>query len=556
MTTPAPFEAGRATKAILNTDGTDGEAGGLGRSMVAMTVFTALSRLTGFVRIIVIAAVLGTTFLGNVYQSANAIPNLVFELVVAGMIQAVLIPSLVTRLDRQQSAEAEHIAGAVFGLTTVVLGSIAVVGAVAAPWIARALFSGAADPAIRADQVWLGTIFLWLFLPQIVFYGAGLVATSILNAHHRFALPAIAPLANNVVVIASCATFWWLRDGTPPSLQLSPAQVAVLGGGTTLGVLAFCGLPVLAVLRSDFRLRPNLDRHHPEISRLARQGAWAGLFLAATQLMLVIVLVLGNRIEGGVVAYQVGFQFFLLPYALFALPVITGLFPTMSRQYASGDKTGLVEAVERGVRTVAYLVAGAAALLGSLGGLISRTVLFGETSAEGAAQVAGALAGFAPGLVGYSLFLFASRVSYARDDTKTPALVNVGVVALGSLVMIVGFSSVPDRHKVTALAVGHSIAYLAGATVLLYRTGSAGGAEHRARVARGVAGPLVAASVTALVLGGATATRTFSGDTRLANLIAMVVLGMFGTVGYAGLTWALGGPRPSELAVSLRGRYR
>ena len=66
----------------------------------------------------------------------------------------------------------------------------------------------------------------------------------------------------------------------------------------------------------------------------------------------------------------------------------------------------------------------------------------------------------------------------------------------------------------------------------------------------------MAASVTALVLGGATATRAFSGDTRLANLIAMVVLGMFGTVGYAGLTWALGGPRPSELAVSLRGRYR
>ena len=81
----------------------------LGRSMAAMTILTALSRLTGFVRIVVIAAVLGTTFLGNVYQSANTIPNVVFELVVAGLVQAVLIPSLVTRLDRQETQEAFRI---------------------------------------------------------------------------------------------------------------------------------------------------------------------------------------------------------------------------------------------------------------------------------------------------------------------------------------------------------------------------------------------------------------------------------------------------------------
>ncbi len=528
----------------------------LGRSMLGMTVLTGLSRLTGFVRIIVIAAVLGTTFLGNVYQSANTIPNVVFELVVAGLVQAVLIPSLVTRLDRQETSEAEHVAGAVLGLTTVGLGAVALVGALAAPWISRLLFSGATDPLVRADQARLGTIFLWFFLPQVVFYAAGLVATSILNAHHRFAIPAVAPLANNVLVIASCGAFWWLRDGASPSLHLSTAEIAVLGGGTTLGVLAFCGLPVVAVLRSTFRLRPNLDRRHPEVRRLARQGSWAALFLAVTQLLLVTVLVLGNRVEGGVVAYQVGFQFFLLPYALFALPVLTGLFPSLARQYAAGEVHAFSLAFERGVRTVAYLVAGAAALLGSLGGLISRTVLFGATDAHGAAQVAGALAGFAPGLVGYSLFLFASRVSYARNNTRTPALVNLGVVAIGSMVMIIGFASVPERHQVTALAVGHSVAYLVGAAVLLHLTASGGGVEYRARLARGVAGPVAAAGVVAVVLAAATATSTFSGGSRLANLVVLVVLGTFGIVSYAGLTWALGGPRPGEFVSSLRGGER
>ncbi len=530
----------------------EGSAPPLARSIAAMSALTALSRVTGFVRIVVIAAVLGTTFLGNVYQSANTIPNVIFELVAAGLVQAVLIPSLVARLDRHDQTEAEHVAGAVLGLTAVVLAGVAVIGALAAPWLARALFSGASDPATRAAQAHLGTIFLWFFLPQVVFYAAGLVATSVLNAHHRFALPVIAPLANNVVVIASCLVFWWLRDGQDPSLHLTTAETLVLAGGTTLGVLGFCGLPVLAVARSSFRLRPNLDRRHPEVRRLARQGAWAALFLAATQLLLVTVLVLGNRVEGGVVAYQVGFQFFLLPYALFALPVLTGLFPSLARQHAAGDTDGFVDSVERGVRTVAYLVAGAAALLGALGGLISRIVLFGETGSAGAAQVAGALAGFAPGLVGYSLFLFASRVSYARQDTRTPALVNLGVVALGSLVMVLAFAAVPDRHRVAALAIGHSVAYLTGAAVLLHRVARPAGVQHTPHLGRAVAAPVVAALVVAVILAGATATSTFAGGSRLTDLAILTVLASGGAVAYVGLTWSLGGPRPGEFLVSLR----
>ncbi|QXC62026.1 hypothetical protein KSP35_04210 [Aquihabitans sp. G128] len=527
-------------------------ASGLARSMAAMTALTALSRLTGFVRIVVVAAVLGTTFLGNVYQSANTIPNVVFELVVAGLVQAVLIPSLVARLDRGDQAEAEHVAGAVLGLTTVLLTGVAVVGALAAPWIARALFSGGGSDAARDAQAHLGTIFLWFFLPQVVFYAAGLVATSVLNAHHRFALPAVAPLANNVVVIAACAAFWWLRDGASPTLHLTTLETIVLAGGTTLGVLAFCGLPVLAVLRSSFRLRPNLDRHHPEVRRLARQGAWAAVFLAASQLLLVTVLVLGNRVEGGVVAYQVAFQFFLLPYALFALPVLTGLFPTLARQHAAADATGFVETTERGVRTVAYLVAGAAALLGALGGPISHAVLFGETTPRGAAQVAGALAGFAPGLLGYSLFLFASRVSYARGDTRTPALVNLAVVAGGSVAMAVGYAVVPDRHRVAALAVGHSLAYLAGAAALLHLVVAKEAPQRRSHLARAVSGPAFGAAVVALVL--VAGTNVVHTSTRTGALALLVGLGSAGAVAYVGLTWALGGPRPSEFVGALRGR--
>ncbi|HEX2574763.1 MAG TPA: lipid II flippase MurJ [Aquihabitans sp.] len=522
---------------------------GLARSMALMSALTAVSRATGFVRIVVVAAVLGTTFLGNVYQSANTVPNVVFELVVAGVVQAVLIPALVLRLDRDDPAGAEHLAGAVLGLATLALVVVAAVGALVAPWLARALFAGAADPGVRAEQARLGAVLLWFFLPQVVCYGAGLVATSVLNAHDRFTAGAVAPLANNVVVIAACAVFWRLRDGAGTDIDLTAAETWVLAGGTTLGVVAFCGLPVLVVLRSGFRLRPNLDHRHPEVRRLARQGAWAGALLASTQLLLVTVLVLGNRVEGGVVAYQVGFQFFLLPYALFALPVLTGLFPTMSRRFVAGDEAGFADAVRRGVRTIAYLVAGAAALLGALGGLVSRGVLFGETTPAGAAQVAGALAGFAPGLVGYALFLFASRVSYARGDTRTPALVSLVVVVAGSAAMVLASAMVPDRHRVTALAAGHSFTYLVGAAALLGRTAATGSPRPASLLAE-VARPVAAASAVGAVLAAAVAVADPSG--RAAVLAALAVLGAAGTAGYLVLVRALGGPAPGELVGALR----
>ena len=522
----------------------------LARSMVAMTVLTAISRVTGFVLFVVVAAVLGYGYLANTYQTANTIPNVVYELVVAGVVQAVLIPSLVSRLDRGEQREAEHVAGAVLGLATVCLGVVALVGVVVAPWIARILFSGG-DPALHHQQVRTGTILLRFFLPQVVLYAAGLVATSVLNARHRFALPAVAPLANNVVVIAACLVYARVRNGPSSSLLgLRGGELAVLGIGTTLGVVAFCGLPVVAVLRSDFRLRPNLDRAHPEVRRLARHGAWAAAFLAATQLLLVTVLILGNRVPGGVIAYQLAFQFFLLPHALFALPVVTTLFPTMSRQHHDADTDGLGASLGRGVSTIAYLVAPTAALLGALGGVISRTLQFGHAGPRGASLVAGCLVGFAPGLLGYGLFLFASRVSYARGDTRTPALVNAGVVVAGSGAMVLGFVVAPEQHRMAAVALAHSLAYLAGAAVLLSRVVRSLPVGDRPALAASLGRPVL----LSVALAGVVAVLAHAIDPsgRAAGLAVVALLAAVGLGSYALASQAAGGPAPSGLLAGLR----
>src|SRR5207344_2194590 len=119
------------------------------------------------------------------------------------------------------------------------LGAIAAVALVGAPVLMRLLAAAEPDASLRADKAALGTRFFAIFVVQLLFYAFGLVATALLQARRHFAAPAIAPLVNNIVVIAAYLAFDRLRGGEPPSLSLSSLEIAVLAGGTTLGVAAF-----------------------------------------------------------------------------------------------------------------------------------------------------------------------------------------------------------------------------------------------------------------------------------------------------------------------------
>ena len=463
-----------------------------------MAALTTISRVTGFARVLVVAAVLGATFLGNTYQTANTVPNLIFELAAAGLLQAVLVPSLVGLLDRGRRDEAEHVAGAVLGAAVLVLLAVAALAAVAAPWIMRALFSGVDDPEIRRQQVRLGVFFLWFFLPQVVLYAYGTVASAMLNAQDRFSLPVFAPVVNNVVVIGAYVTFWLLRDGEAPSLDLSTLEKVVLAGGTTLGVLLFCSVPVVAARRLGWSLRPRLDFRHAEVRALGRRGMWAALYLALTQVLLAVVLVLCNRVEGGVVAFQVALTFFLLPHALFAIPVFTALFPTMSRQAHAQAWDAFRASVASGCRVCAFFLLPATALFIVLGQAMARLVLFGEGTG-GADEVGRIVGALAPGLLGYGLFLLLTRAFYALGDARVPALVNAGVALGGAVLMVVAFTVTDGADRVPALALAHSLTYLLGSAALLTLLAR----RVPGSVLGDAAGSIAASTVGALAAGGA-----------------------------------------------------
>ena len=526
------------------------------RDTGTVAVLTLVSRATGLVRVLVVAAVLGTTFLGNTYQTANTVPNIVFELVAAGVLTAVLLPSLVRLLDGPDPGVGEHVARSVLGIVGAALAVIAVVGMALAPTIMRALLSGAPAGDIRDDQVRVGTLLLRCFLPQLVVYAAGMVATGVLHARGRFALPAIAPAVNNVVVTGTYVGFWLLTRDEAPGLDLGLAEQLVLGLGTTAGVVAFCALPVVAAVRGGVSLRPRFDARHPEVRRLARLGGWAAVQLAGTQLLLVVVLVLANGVEGGVVAYQLAFTVFLLPHAVVALPIATALYPVLAREVGAGDGRSFAAATGDGLTAVVLLTAPAAAALVALAGPLAGLLAFGEAR-DGADQIAGAIAGFGPGLVGYGALVLLTRASYAAGDTRTPALVHLGVLVGGALAMVVAASVVDAGDRVPWLAAAHSAAQLLGALALLRPALAAGGAGARERAdawspARTVVTTGVAAVLAGAVMAGISA--PLDDGSHGGALLAVAVAGAGGAAVYAGLQSTVGGVRAATLPALLRGR--
>ena len=456
-------EAGEASLDVV----ADPLAGAADRNRAAgrMALATVVSRGTGFVRTVTVAAVLGATYLGNTYQSTNAVPNLVFELVVAGALQAVLVPVVVERLDRGRE-DATRAASAVLGATTAVLGVLTVLGVVLAPWIVRGLTAGVADADVREQQVELGTFLLWCFLPQVVFYGVNLVSTALLNASGRFSLPAIAPTVNNVVVVVAYLAFAWMRGGAPPSLDLTRPEVLVLGLGTTLGVVAFCLVPFAGARRAGFDLRLRWEPRHPAVGRVVRQGVWAGGYLAASQVVLVVMLVLANSVEGGVVVQQLAYVLFLLPVSLLAVPVVTTAFPALTRLAGREAWPAYRGEVIRAARIVVGSATVATIVLVSGRGVLADLVSLGN-AAVATSEVARAIAGFALGLPAFAAVLLLTRASYARGDVRSPTVVAVLVAGVAALAATVLARSAPDDWRIAAIGAGHALAQSVGAIALV-----------------------------------------------------------------------------------------
>ena len=402
---------------------------------------------------------MGATFLGNTYQQSNLMSTVLFELLAAGLLTVPLVPALVAR-----PPESTRLLGSLWGLSLLALGGLALLLAALGRPLMEWL-TAAAPPSIAARQVELGSFLLWLFAPQLVLYAAGALNTAYLHARGRFGAAAAAPVANNLVVIATMGAFVMVEGGST-SLGVSLAGRLVLGVGTTLGVAAMSGLPWIAAQREGLQLRPRGGWREADVRQVAGEGLWAGSLLGAQQMLLVATLVLANRLEGGVVATQLAFAFFLLPHALLAHPVYTAAFPTLAAHATTGSLRELGGAVRIAASRLVALLLPAAIALAVVGEMLLRMLRFGAFREAGVELTARALRAYCVGLVGYGLFMLMCRAWAALGEMRVPGMVAIVTSLLGVVSMSV-VSSVSDGPSVvTGLALSHALSMTVAALVL------------------------------------------------------------------------------------------
>ena len=501
------------------------------RAAAGMGAITAVSRALGLVRVLVVTAVLGTTSLGDAFQSANSVSNVLFELLAAGALSAVLVPAFVDLLDRDDQPGAEQVAGGVLGVALALLGAITVVGVVGAPVLARVLTLGV-DADVAADQRDLVTYLLRFFVPQVMLYAAGTVAIAVLYAKRRFAITAAAPIGNTVVMVACLAVFRAVA-GPDPGLDLSTGETLLLVVAGTGGVVAFVGLLLAACAASGFRLRPRSPRRDPRVMAVLRHSGWGVVLHTAAGLLLGAAIVTGAGVEGGVVAYQVGWVIFLAPYAVLAQPVHTAILPELVTEAREAGAAQVGASLRWALERIALLVLPATAAMVALASPALRVVEFGETRSQ---LLAAAVAGLAVGLYPYSAFLLLARGHYALGDSRTPGVVCLASAGVGVAVMALAAAFLDGTARVAVLGLGHSLAYAVGALVLVV-----GLTRRTATSLRPAAIGRVAAVSAAVGLAGWAASEALLGADpgRLQSLLAVVAVGAVGALaivaGYRGL---------------------
>jgi putative peptidoglycan lipid II flippase len=491
----------------------------VGRAAVDMGVATAVSRGFGLLRVLVVAAVLGTTYLGNTFQASNSVANVLFELVAAGALSAVLVPTFVDLFDRHDEAEAERLAGGLLGIALIGLGVIAVLGIVFAPALARALTSGNDNAVIAAQQRELSTYLLRFFVPQILLYAYGAIATAVLYARRRFAITAAAPIASSLVVIV-CLVAFRIQAGPHPGFDLTGRERFLLAVAGTGGAAAFVGVLAIACRATGFRLRPQRPDRDPAVRRLLGLSFWGVFLNAGTGLLLAAALVIGNSVAGGVVAYQAAFVFFLAPYAILAQPILTAILPEISREAARGDLEAFAASVRRALDSMALLVVPVSIAFVVSARPAMTVIAFGAIDRHGVELLAAGVASLGIGLYAYGAFLLSARAYYALGDSRTPAIAAIASAVSGVVVMVLGAAHSHGAATVAALGLGHSFAYVVGAVAL--------GVGLSRRSGRSIVpGELLRASVVAGAVGAAAwlAMRAIAPRGRVESLVSIVLVG-------------------------------
>jgi putative peptidoglycan lipid II flippase len=554
-------EAGGATDDAAGAGSPAAGSASLLRSSGTMALGTIASRVTGFVRNAILIYAIGTLYLGDAYNLANTLPNIVYNLALGGILTSVVVPLLVNAAKRD-SDRGEAYDQRIFTLGVMALAGITLVATLAAAPITSVYATGIGNAAAYH----LTEIFAYFFIPQIFFYGVSSLAGAILNARGSFAAPMWTPVINNIVVIVVGVAFMAVAGLNRTPQNISASGIWLLGIGTTLGIVLQTAALVPSLRRVGFRWRPRRDFRRYEVSEIGRMSGWMFGYVLTTQVAFLFTTrvsnIAGHRagqaVGAGFAAYSNAYTLFQLPYAIVGISVITALLPRMSA-HAAERKYRLVAAdFSTATRLAAVIVVPAALILAVLGTPLAEGIFgYGSTSVASARYLGEIFAVFSLGLLPYMTFQLLLRVFYAMHDSRTPALIGCVTMVLNIATNLIALAVLPPQHVVAGLGAGFGVSNLVGTLVawqvLRRRIGGLDGRVigrglvrmHAAAIPGAVFAIAVSVMLGAVIPGG-----------RIAALATVTLGGAGAMLLYVMFAKAFGVAELNDLTATVRARLR
>jgi putative peptidoglycan lipid II flippase len=403
--------------------GSGTSARALAQAGLIVTTAIIASRILGYLRYVVIGAAIPDVSQLDAFFAAFRIPDLLFQLVAAGALSSALVPIIAGLVATHEEERSWRVVSTILTLMLGVLAALAVVVFVFADVLVPPI-TGGLPPAAVAKTVELTRIMVL----SPLFLGAGAVATSVLNAHRRFAASAIAPLVYNVAIIGS-------------AVILAPTLGVVgLAIGVVAGAIGHVLVQIPPLRRGGARIQPRVDLSDPAARKALTLLAPRAIGLASVQLVFVVATAIAAGLQpGAITAFNFAFALLQIPIGVVGVPLGVVLLPSLAREAATGGDETFRRVLVRALGLLVFVMVPIAGLGVVLAGDVV-TLLFGHggTARTTLDLTSQTLAVFMLGLVGHSMIAVLARAFYALQDTRTPvaaALVSVGLDIALALVL-------------------------------------------------------------------------------------------------------------------------
>jgi putative peptidoglycan lipid II flippase len=508
-------------------------------SAATFSIATGISRVLGLIREIVAAYYFGSRGPINAFTVAFQFPNLIRILVADAALSGAFVPVFSELLEKGERARAWRVASTLIWLLLLGLSAVTALFIVLAPLIIPLLTSRYDDLAVTLSQI---------LFPIVVLLGVSGIVVGILNSYDEFTIPALTPVAWNLVIIAGLAL------GVPRAETID-GKLYIYAVTIVLGTVVQVFLPLPWLRGLDGRLRPALDWRDPAVWRVFKLMVPVTLSLGLINLNAVIgTFVAATYIDATIApnAIDRAFRIYMLPQGMFSVAVATVLFPAMSRLATRADIAGLRATAASGLRQIAFLLAPASVLCAVLAEPIVRLVYQrGEFTPDQTPYVASALAAFSLGLSFNGMMLLANRAFFGLQSPRIPTLVAAGNLVFNALLYAALY-----RVGVWGVPLAISIANIAGAVALIELVRRRLGGIELARTL----GAFLRISVAAVTLGAVAYAVWWVLDDAFGRSFGAQVVSVGGGTIAGGLVYLaacrLLGVREIDTLLSLRARFR